>query len=881
MASPEGFASVFYSEPSVLGLLSNVVSVFYVALQNFSKASSGVAAVGIENILAGVHLVLIGGIIQLISGLLTFRKYDHLAATTFVAFAALWSSYGATRIILGVHPLSFNSSDNSSVSPSMNSTAAPVENTLMADVAISESAVAGLVAYISVAFIVSFCSATSNYIMPFVFGAITLTLVFEAVGLFSQWALIVSGVIQLIIILLGFYGAAALLLKGIYQRHVIPGFGNALFDVLLLGAKTKTSTKKISDEKKKNTKYAEPMALGNLSDVISAFIFAFYCFDYIKNFYVGTIWISINVVSQILASYYAYLRDDVYHAAKFGMHSMYWLVKVWEEFVITVFLSSKYTTDNIRIEMLGDWFFLVIALIFCLIALNRDTLELLHNGFFVLLTVSTIPQIWGIAYYMFFGIMCSLYAALSLYSTFVSLINSIAEKTLISLGPQLLSTKKFKNALFAVKRCCNKIKDIPTSTTAELPDALFYICNGLAAISALQSKYPNNKYSHLSIPWVLIPGTIVQLYVSRLQVRGGQRFGPVLPFCYAGIWATWTWLRFAGDLLNIDPSSYAGFTVGAIAFLIINASLMVLAAYQNLILLVLSTVIEVLVVCFLLFTLKRLPLPFEGVMLAICSLVCVYGTVASLVNYMFKSQLIPMGSPLLKAVQNKNQDATPPCPTPSSHRTSGIRAIAEILDAGGVCGVPSDTVYTLAASCKHPKAIERIYNIKERPLEKPLCLTIGSMEQLQAVNPPFSPLLWEFLTNIYPGCIGCIVPKGEWLKELGVGIAYDYVGTKDSIMIRISDLTTTAHLLKMTGPLAITSANPSGEPDSIHHDMVTTRLGHKLDGVLCDGDSTELVSSTVVNCTRIDEGVLTFIREGPVPVSKVLQLFEQVKKNFV
>lgn len=54
----------------------------------------------------------------------------------------------------------------------------------------------------------------------------------------------------------------------------------------------------------------------------------------------------------------------------------------------------------------------------------------------------------------------------------------------------------------------------------------------------------------------------------------------------------------------------------------------------------------------------------------------------------------------------------------------------------------------------------------------------------------------------------------------GVGPAYDRVGTKDSIMIRVPDHTVTAHLCEFTGPLAITSANPSGESDSVHHDMV-------------------------------------------------------------
>lgn len=46
------------------------------------------------------------------------------------------------------------------------------------------------------------------------------------------------------------------------------------------------------------------------------------------------------------------------------------------------------------------------------------------------------------------------------------------------------------------------------------------------------------------------------------------------------------------------------------------------------------------------------------------------------------------------------------------------------------------------------------------------------------------------------------------------------MGTQDSIMIRVPDLTVLVHLIDMTGPLAITSANPSGEVDSTHHDMV-------------------------------------------------------------
>ena len=54
----------------------------------------------------------------------------------------------------------------------------------------------------------------------------------------------------------------------------------------------------------------------------------------------------------------------------------------------------------------------------------------------------------------------------------------------------------------------------------------------------------------------------------------------------------------------------------------------------------------------------------------------------------------------------------PPCPVANSRLTSGLLKIAGLLEEGGVCGVPTDTVYALAASCKNPQAIERIYSIK-------------------------------------------------------------------------------------------------------------------------------------------------------------------------
>ncbi|XP_064884120.1 uncharacterized protein LOC106145739 [Columba livia] len=873
MASTAGFAAVFYSEPAVLGLLANVVSAFLLCLQNFTVAHTGLRPQGAEDILAGVHLILIGGFVQLLAGFLAFRKYDHLGGTAFLTFSALWSSYGATRIIAAAYPswqnVTLTSGNASHLLP-----------TGMAQLSASQSAVAGLVAYISISFILSFCSATVNYIMPFIFGAIALALVFEAVALFGQWALVVSGVIELVIVMCGLYGAVALLFKGITQRYVLPGFGHPLFNVLLLGSAQKSSSKALGEEKKKNTKYAEPMALGNICNTVSSFLFAFYFFGYIKNFCVGAVWISIISSCQLLSSFYSYLRSDVYYTTKFGVHSLYWLVMSWEEFTLTTFLGPSMAQES-RLGMFGGWFFLGIACMLFLMSTHKDTLEMLQNASFIILTTASIHQIPMPGAYLFLGVACSLCTALSMYATFASLINSIGEKVLIPVGVQAMSSSALQTTLMAAKIFLTRSKNFPSGTRAEVPDALFYVCNGLAAVSAIQGPL-GDPSRQLSIPSVLIPGAIMQLYVCRIQVQGGRRFGCILPFCYAAFWGAWTWLRFAGHLIDIAPGNSEGFTAGSIAFLVLNAFLIILASAFNVVLLCMTLVMELLTICFLLFTLDNLPLPFEIVMLSIFSIICFYGATASFANSMFGKDLMMMGPPLFTAERSqKDTEDPPPCVCPRSHRTSGLRTIADLLNTGAVCGVPTDTVYALAASCKHPQAIEKVYRIKDRPQEKPICIFISNLDQLRAAAPPISPLLWEFMENVYPGGIGCIIKKGEWLKKLGVGAGYSRVGTQDSIMIRVPDLTVLVHLIDMTGPLAITSANPSGEVDSTHHDMVISRLGHKLEGVLCDGESDEVVASTVVNCTKIDESGITIMREGCIPAGKVMQIFERVKNRVV
>ena len=86
-----------------------------------------------------------------------------------------------------------------------------------------------------------------------------------------------------------------------------------------------------------------------------------------------------------------------------------------------------------------------------------------------------------------------------------------------------------------------------------------------------------------------------------------------------------------------------------------------------------------------------------------------------------------------------------------SHKASSLQRAGALLAEGKVVGVPTDTVYALAASCRHPASITRLYHVKGRPPEKPICLCLASLDQLEAAKPPFSQLLWDFMRRCYPG----------------------------------------------------------------------------------------------------------------------------------
>lgn len=115
--------------------------------------------------------------------------------------------------------------------------------------------------------------------------------------------------------------------------------------------------------------------------------------------------------------------------------------------------------------------------------------------------------------------------------------------------------------------------------------------------------------------------------------------------------------------------------------------------------------------------------------------------------------------------------------------------------------------------------------------------------------------------------------------SMGVGSSADLIGTAESIALRVPNSTLTVALLKETGPLAITSANPSGLCDCTHHNKVDAIIAGKIDFILADGASPMTIASSVVDVRNLDNDELFFYRVGCVPEEYIWGLLNNTKSD--
>ncbi len=153
-----------------------------------------------------------------------------------------------------------------------------------------------------------------------------------------------------------------------------------------------------------------------------------------------------------------------------------------------------------------------------------------------------------------------------------------------------------------------------------------------------------------------------------------------------------------------------------------------------------------------------------------------------------------------------------------------------ILKNGGVVAFPTDTVYCLGARYDNAKALERIYEIKQRPRRLALPVIVSDVSQIEELVDHIPPLAWKFIDRYMPGAITLIMPRSEKVCDV-------ITNGRDTVAVRIPDHRLTVEIIRGVGtPLAGTSANTSGEPSNVSAGDVFAQIGDKADLIIDDGN---------------------------------------------
>ncbi|MBV8444523.1 MAG: threonylcarbamoyl-AMP synthase, partial [Candidatus Dormibacteraeota bacterium] len=189
--------------------------------------------------------------------------------------------------------------------------------------------------------------------------------------------------------------------------------------------------------------------------------------------------------------------------------------------------------------------------------------------------------------------------------------------------------------------------------------------------------------------------------------------------------------------------------------------------------------------------------------------------------------------------------------------TSSVDEVADAIRSGGVVAVPTDTVYGLACHPANAAAVQRIYDIKRRPAGLELTLLAASLDEVAGAVRLEGPAA-ALAARHWPGALSIVAATRPSDLEIP--------RTGSTLSTRIPDHAVLLQLLRLTGPLATTSANRHGEAPATTASEAVQLLGAELDAVL-DGGAAGGLPSTIIDCSVTPPRVL---REGPVSVTELL-----------
>lgn len=199
-----------------------------------------------------------------------------------------------------------------------------------------------------------------------------------------------------------------------------------------------------------------------------------------------------------------------------------------------------------------------------------------------------------------------------------------------------------------------------------------------------------------------------------------------------------------------------------------------------------------------------------------------------------------------------------------------LRQAREIVADGGLVVVPTDTVYGLACDPFDPEAIAAVFAAKRRPKAKSLQVLLPGLSLLPQLGLTLQPALGKLAAALLPGGFSPIADAGTDCRLATLRREEGDDGRlRLTQAIRVPASEPLSRILAVTGALAATSANISGQPSATSAQQAAQALGESVGLYLDAGPTPGPVASTVVGPDPGDPDGIAVLREGVIPTSRL------------
>ncbi len=192
-------------------------------------------------------------------------------------------------------------------------------------------------------------------------------------------------------------------------------------------------------------------------------------------------------------------------------------------------------------------------------------------------------------------------------------------------------------------------------------------------------------------------------------------------------------------------------------------------------------------------------------------------------------------------------------------RSRGIASAVAALKGGRLVVMPTDTVYGIGADAFDSAAVALLLSAKGRGRDMPVGVLVGSWHTIEGLVYTMPDGAHELIRAFWPGALSLVVVQAPSLH-------WDLGDAHGTVMLRMPLHPVAIELLREVGPMAVSSANVSGQPPAVSADEARRQLGDLVEVYLDAGQSMQQAASTIVDLTGATPRVL---RPGPVSTERI------------